>query len=67
MLFELDIMKYICFREQSVQFSNFLVQFTCWLSSSVFSFQDVKKATELEAIMTKQKMKVDLKAEGGEF
>ncbi|KAI7803200.1 epidermal growth factor receptor kinase substrate 8-like protein 1a isoform X2 [Triplophysa rosa] len=29
--------------------------------------EDVKKATELEAIMTKQKMKVDLKAEGGEF
>ncbi|XP_048065037.1 epidermal growth factor receptor kinase substrate 8-like protein 1a [Megalobrama amblycephala] len=28
---------------------------------------DVRKATELEAIMKKQKMKVDLKAEGGEF
>lgn len=30
-------------------------------------FQDKRKATELEAIMKKQKMKVDLKAEGGEF
>ncbi|XP_067284999.1 epidermal growth factor receptor kinase substrate 8-like protein 1a [Pseudorasbora parva] len=29
--------------------------------------EDVKKATELEAIMKKQKMKVDLKAEDGEF
>ncbi|XP_056610026.1 epidermal growth factor receptor kinase substrate 8-like protein 1a [Triplophysa dalaica] len=29
--------------------------------------EDVKKTTELEAIMTKQKMKVDSKAEGGEF
>ncbi len=30
-------------------------------------FQDKRKATELEAIMKKQKMKVDLKAEGGDF
>lgn len=30
-------------------------------------FQDKRKATELEAIMKKQKMKADLKAEGGEF
>ncbi|XP_026063835.1 epidermal growth factor receptor kinase substrate 8-like protein 1a isoform X2 [Carassius auratus] len=29
--------------------------------------EDERKATELEAIMKKQKMKVDLKAEGGEF
>uniref|UniRef100_A0A8C1XWZ0 Eps8 like 1a n=1 Tax=Cyprinus carpio TaxID=7962 RepID=A0A8C1XWZ0_CYPCA len=29
--------------------------------------EDKRKATELEAIMKKQKMKVDLKAEGGEF
>ncbi|KAG1967637.1 epidermal growth factor receptor kinase substrate 8-like protein 1a isoform X1 [Pimephales promelas] len=29
--------------------------------------EDVRKATELEAIMKKQKMKVDLKAEDGEF
>ncbi|XP_059410436.1 epidermal growth factor receptor kinase substrate 8-like protein 1a [Carassius carassius] len=29
--------------------------------------EDVRKATELEAIMKKQKMKVDLKAEGGDF
>ncbi|XP_077068527.1 epidermal growth factor receptor kinase substrate 8-like protein 1a [Siphateles boraxobius] len=29
--------------------------------------EDVRKATELETIMKKQKMKVDLKAEGGEF
>ncbi|XP_016112703.1 epidermal growth factor receptor kinase substrate 8-like protein 1 [Sinocyclocheilus grahami] len=29
--------------------------------------EDERKATELEAIMKKQKMKVDLKADGGEF
>ncbi|XP_051994458.1 epidermal growth factor receptor kinase substrate 8-like protein 1a isoform X2 [Xyrauchen texanus] len=29
--------------------------------------EDVQKATELEAIMKKQKMKADLKAEGGDF
>nr|XP_009297556.1 eps8-like1 isoform X1 [Danio rerio]XP_009297557.1 eps8-like1 isoform X1 [Danio rerio]XP_021326188.1 eps8-like1 isoform X1 [Danio rerio] len=29
--------------------------------------EDVRKATELEAIMKKQKMKADLKTEGGEF
>lgn len=40
---------------------------TIFMIICIALFQDVRKATELEAIMKKQKMKVDLKAEGGEF
>jgi len=38
-----------------------------YLHICISRLQDVRKATELEAIMKKQKMKVDLKAEDGEF